>query len=60
MASPLIRAFNFGYRNAGAFAELNLPAIGVFRPEVNFNQTNYRTGNPSHFDRHRSGEGRMI
>ncbi len=41
------QSFQFGY-NAGAFAELNFTGHWGIQPEVNFNQTNYRTGN--HFD----------
>ena len=36
--------FNYGY-NVGAFAQINLPGMIGFQPEVNFNQTPYHTGN---------------
>jgi Outer membrane protein beta-barrel domain len=36
--------FMFGY-TAGAFAQINVTSKWGIQPEMNFNQTNYRTGN---------------
>jgi len=36
--------FMFGY-TAGAFAQINVTSKWGIQPELNFNQTNYRTGN---------------
>jgi len=37
------QGFEFGY-NVGAFAELNFTSVIGIQPELNFNQTNYHTG----------------
>jgi len=38
------QGFNYGY-NVGAFAQINLPGMIGFQPELMFSQTPYHTGN---------------